>query len=79
VHGPKAAALVGPCAGTLTPFCAILPPPPAAPLAEFTESFISTIGVDFRFRTVKLGDKVVKLQIVSVGPWPLSEPWLHAA
>jgi len=32
----------------------------------FTESFISTIGVDFRFRTVKLGDKFVKLQIVRV-------------
>ena len=31
---------------------------------EFTESFISTIGVDFRFRTVKIGDKTVKLQIV---------------
>ena len=30
---------------------------------EFTESFITTIGVDFRFRTVKIGDKVVKLQI----------------
>lgn len=29
----------------------------------FTESFISTIGVDFRFRTVKIGDKTVKLQI----------------
>ena len=31
----------------------------------FTESYISTIGVDFRFRTVKLDDKTVKLQIVS--------------
>jgi GTPase SAR1 family protein len=31
---------------------------------EFTDSFISTIGVDFRFRTVKIGDKTVKLQIV---------------
>ena len=29
----------------------------------FTESYISTIGVDFRFRTVKVGDKTVKLQI----------------
>jgi len=29
----------------------------------FTESFISTIGVDFRFRTVKIADKTVKLQI----------------
>merc|ERR1719321_2356167 len=30
---------------------------------SFTESYISTIGVDFRFRTVKVGDKFVKLQI----------------
>ena len=29
----------------------------------FTESYISTIGVDFRFRTVKMGKKTVKLQI----------------
>lgn len=29
----------------------------------FQESYISTIGVDFRFRTVKVGDKNVKLQI----------------
>jgi Ras-related protein Rab-1A len=30
----------------------------------FTESYISTIGVDFRFRTVKIDKKTVKLQIV---------------
>lgn len=29
----------------------------------FTENYISTVGVDFRFRTVKLGKRVVKLQI----------------
>mmetsp|Transcript_23088 Transcript_23088/g.47871 ORF Transcript_23088/g.47871 Transcript_23088/m.47871 type:complete len:200 (+) Transcript_23088:18-617(+) len=29
----------------------------------FTESYISTIGVDFRFRTVKISGKTVKLQI----------------
>mmetsp|Transcript_20601 Transcript_20601/g.47595 ORF Transcript_20601/g.47595 Transcript_20601/m.47595 type:complete len:189 (-) Transcript_20601:37-603(-) len=29
----------------------------------FTESYISTIGVDFRFRTVKMEKKTVKLQI----------------
>jgi len=29
----------------------------------FTESYISTIGVDFRFRTVKIDQKTVKLQI----------------
>ncbi|GBG25318.1 Ras-related protein Rab-1A [Hondaea fermentalgiana] len=30
---------------------------------SFTESYISTIGVDFRFRTVRVDDKYVKLQI----------------
>lgn len=29
----------------------------------FTESYISTIGVDFRFRTVKIEGKTIKLQI----------------
>lgn len=29
----------------------------------FTDSYISTIGVDFRFRTVKIDKKTVKLQI----------------
>jgi Ras-related protein Rab-1A len=29
----------------------------------FTESYISTIGVDFRFRTLKVDGKTVKLQI----------------
>ena len=29
----------------------------------FTESYLSTIGVDFRFRTVKMEKKTVKLQI----------------
>ena len=29
----------------------------------FTESYISTIGVDFRFRTVKIENKTFKLQI----------------
>lgn len=29
----------------------------------FTENFISTIGVDFRFRTVKIDKKTIKLQI----------------
>ncbi len=29
----------------------------------FTDSYISTIGVDFRFRTVKVDDSVIKLQI----------------
>jgi len=29
----------------------------------FTESHMTTIGVDFRFRTIKVGDKTVKLQI----------------
>ena len=29
----------------------------------FNESFITTIGVDFRFRTINVDDKIVKLQI----------------
>mmetsp|Transcript_24081 Transcript_24081/g.75463 ORF Transcript_24081/g.75463 Transcript_24081/m.75463 type:complete len:102 (-) Transcript_24081:1277-1582(-) len=31
----------------------------------YTESYISTIGVDFKIRTVELEGKVIKLQIVS--------------
>ncbi len=31
---------------------------------NFTDSYISTIGVDFRFRTVTIDKKTVKLQIV---------------
>jgi len=30
---------------------------------QFTDSYISTIGVDFRFRTITVEDKTVKLQI----------------
>lgn len=30
---------------------------------SFTDSYISTIGVDFRFRTVTIENKTVKLQI----------------
>jgi Ras-related protein Rab-1A len=29
----------------------------------FNENFLSTIGVDFKFKTIKLGDKNIKLQI----------------
>jgi hypothetical protein len=31
----------------------------------YTESYISTIGVDFKIRTIDLDGKTVKLQIVS--------------
>lgn len=31
---------------------------------SFTDSYISTIGVDFRFRTVNIDNQIVKLQIV---------------
>uniref|UniRef100_A0A0G4IEV7 Uncharacterized protein n=1 Tax=Chromera velia CCMP2878 TaxID=1169474 RepID=A0A0G4IEV7_9ALVE len=30
---------------------------------SFTDSYITTIGVDFRFRTIQVDDKVIKLQI----------------
>lgn len=32
----------------------------------YTESYISTIGVDFKIRTIELEGKTVKLQIVSI-------------
>lgn len=32
----------------------------------YTESYISTIGVDFKIRTIEMEGKTVKLQIVSV-------------
>lgn len=31
----------------------------------YTESYISTIGVDFKIRTIEMEGKTVKLQIVS--------------
>jgi len=34
----------------------------------YTESYISTIGVDFKIRTIELEGKTVKLQIVSTSP-----------
>lgn len=30
---------------------------------QFTESYVTTIGVDFRFKTMVLGDKIVKVQV----------------
>ena len=35
----------------------------------FSESYITTIGVDFRFRTLSVDDTSVKLQIVSFTQW----------
>ena len=32
----------------------------------YTESYISTIGVDFKIRTIELEGKTVKLQIVRI-------------
>lgn len=32
----------------------------------YTDSYISTIGVDFKIRTLELEGKTVKLQIVSI-------------
>lgn len=34
----------------------------------YTESYISTIGVDFKIRTIELDGKTVKLQIVRICP-----------
>lgn len=36
----------------------------------YTESYISTIGVDFKIRTIELEGKTVKLQIVRPFPGP---------
>lgn len=36
----------------------------------YTESYISTIGVDFKIRTIELDGKTVKLQIVRTNPSP---------
>uniref|UniRef100_A0AAZ3RK75 small monomeric GTPase n=1 Tax=Oncorhynchus tshawytscha TaxID=74940 RepID=A0AAZ3RK75_ONCTS len=36
----------------------------------YTESYISTIGVDFKIRTIELDGKTIKLQIVSAPPRP---------
>lgn len=38
----------------------------------YTESYISTIGVDFKIRTIELDGKTIKLQIVSMTPLHLS-------
>lgn len=35
----------------------------------FTESYITTIGVDFRFRTLNIDGCNAKLQIVSLTQW----------
>lgn len=50
------------CAVGLTPSCS-----PSLYLQDdtYTESYISTIGVDFKIRTIELDGKTIKLQIVS--------------
>lgn len=54
--------LVGPQACSLRPFCW----PPIFQDDTYTESYISTIGVDFKIRTIELDGKTIKLQIVSI-------------
>ena len=44
----------------------------------YTESYISTIGVDFKIRTIELEGKTVKLQIwdtAGAGAWASWAPW----
>jgi Ras-related protein Rab-1A len=36
----------------------------------FTQSYISTIGTDFKIKNIAIGDKSVKLQV-----WPLILPF----
>lgn len=38
----------------------------------YTESYISTIGVDFKIRTIEMEGKTVKLQIVSINVTPVT-------
>lgn len=45
---------------------------------SFTDSYISTIGVDFRFRTVKVGDAYVKLQIWDTAGQVRTWTYMHA-
>lgn len=40
----------------------------------FTDNFISTIGVDFKIRTVNLDGKVIKMQIWDTGTRPSRPP-----
>ena len=45
----------------------------------YTESYISTIGVDFKIRTIELDGKTIKLQIVCpFSSLSLSLPFSHA-
>lgn len=45
----------------------------------YTESYISTIGVDFKIRTIELEGKTVKLQIVSALDIRLHHSWLFVS
>ena len=51
------------CDRSISPTLLFLSPTQISQDDAFTESYISTIGVDFRFRTVKVNNKTVKLQI----------------
>lgn len=53
------------CHVEFSKFCIVIAHVLASKIQDdaFTESYISTIGVDFRFRTVKIDGKTVKLQI----------------
>lgn len=51
----------------LGPVCSGCFPAPTFQDDTYTESYISTIGVDFKIRTIELDGKTIKLQIVSMG------------
>lgn len=50
----------------LGPVCSGCFPAPTFQDDTYTESYISTIGVDFKIRTIELDGKTIKLQIVSM-------------
>jgi Ras-related protein Rab-8A len=44
----------------------------------WTPSFITTIGIDFKIRTIELDGKRIKLQIVSLLRYSMQVSWINA-